>query len=50
MRIQTTCQIDAQAEIDGALDGLNIALNANGVGQGLDLDLEAGLNLQSLFP
>lgn len=50
IRIQTTCQIDAQAEIDGALDGLNIALNANGVGQGLDLDLEAGLNLQSSIP
>ena len=50
LRIQTTCQIDAQAEIDGGLEDLNIKLTADGVDQGLDLDVEAGLNLASSIP
>ena len=50
LRIQTSCQIDAVAEIDGALDGLTIKLTADGVGQGLDLDVKVGLDLESSIP
>lgn len=50
VRIQTSCQVDAQAQIDGGLDGMSISLAADGVGQGLDLDIEAGLNIESSIP
>ena len=50
IRIQTRCQVDAVAQVDGALDGMHISLAANGVGQDLALDVDAGLNVASSIP
>ncbi|MDO5666941.1 MAG: translocation/assembly module TamB domain-containing protein [Alcaligenaceae bacterium] len=50
IRIQTRCQIDATVQIDGGLDELQIKLKADGVGQSLDLDVDAGLDLESTMP
>lgn len=50
IRIQTRCQVDAEVQIDGGLDDLMIQLAAEGVGQGLELSVDAGLDLESTIP
>lgn len=50
LKIQTHCQVDATVEVDGGLDDLHIKLAADGVAQGLDLNIESTLNLESTIP
>ncbi|WP_306575453.1 translocation/assembly module TamB domain-containing protein [Oligella urethralis] len=50
MRIQTRCQVDAMVQADGGLDDLALQIKANGVEQGLDLNLDAGLDIESTIP
>lgn len=50
VKIETSCQIDAQAEIDGGLDDLDIKLTAEGVEQGFNLNLDAGLDIEATIP
>lgn len=50
MRIQTRCQVNASVQVDGGLDDLALQVKANGVNQGLDLSLDAGVDIESTIP
>lgn len=50
IKIQTRCQVDAVVQVDGGLDDLAIKLDAKGVGQRLDLDVDAIVDLESSVP